>query len=128
MAADVTAGRPAWLLALVGGAIAQAVVAMLVLSEDRTGVRSEVSRDIVIVGVLGIVVAILVALLAPSAGSSKVIRRVLMGAIALMTFVSLAGILALAVTPWTAVPAGVMIIGLILLFRDVKAGEGGAAQ
>ena len=77
---------------------------------------------------LGIVVAILVALLAPSAGSSKVIRRALMGAIALMTFVSLAGILALAVTPWTAVPAGVMIIGLILLFRDVKAGEGGAAQ
>src|SRR5699024_8413560 len=86
-AGDVTAGRPAWLLTLVGGAIAQAVVAMLVLSVDRTGVRSEVSRDIVIVGVLGIVVAILVALLAPSAGSSKVIRRALMGAIALMIFV-----------------------------------------
>ena len=85
-------------------------------------------RDIVIVGVLGIVTAIVVAVLAPSAGESKVVRRVLMGVIALVAFVSLAGSMAMAVTPWTAVPAGVMVIGLVLLYRDLKAGKGGAAQ
>lgn len=125
MAADVRAGRPAWQLTLVGGAIAQAVVGMLLLSQDRSGIRSEVARDIVIVGGLGIAAAILVAVLAPSAATSKVVRRVLVGVIALMTFVSLAGAMAMAVTPWTAVPAGVMIIGLILLSRDARAGEGG---
>lgn len=125
MAADVRAGRPAWQLTLVGGAIAQAVVGMLLLSQDRYGIRSEVARDIVIVGGLGIAAAILVAVLAPSAATSKVVRRVLVGVIALMTFVSLAGAMAMAVTPWTAVPAGVMIIGLILLYRDARAGEGG---
>lgn len=125
MAADVRAGRPAWQLTLVGGAIAQAVVGMLLLSQDRSGIRSEVARDIVIVGGLGIAAAILVAVLAPSAATSKVVRRVLAGVIALMTFVSLAGAMAMAVTPWTAVPAGVMIIGLILLYRDARAGEGG---
>lgn len=125
MAADVRAGRPAWQLTLVGGAIAQAVVGMLLLSQDRSGIRSEVARDIVIVGGLGIAAAILVAVLAPSAATSKVVRRVLGGVIALMTFVSLAGAMAMAVTPWTAVPAGVMIIGLILLYRDARAGEGG---
>ncbi|MBP2333644.1 MULTISPECIES: hypothetical protein [Corynebacterium] len=128
MAADATVGRPAWLLTLIGGAIAQAVVALLVLTEDRSGVRADVSRDIVIVGVLGIVTAIVVAVLAPSAGESKVVRRVLMGVIALVAFVSLAGSMAMAVTPWTAVPAGVMVIGLVLLYRDLKAGKGGAAQ
>lgn len=128
MAADATVGRPAWLLTLIGGAIAQAVVALLVLTEDRSGVRADVSRDIVIVGVLGIVTAIVVAVLAPSAGESKVARRVLMGVIALAAFVSLAGSMAMAVTPWTAVPAGVMVIGLVLLYRDLKAGKGGAAQ
>lgn len=128
MAADVRAGRPAWLPTLVGGAIAQAVVGMLLLAGDRTGIRPEVARDVVIVGVLGIAVAALVAVLAPSAGSSKVVRRILLGAVALMTFASLAGIVALAVTPWTAVPAGVMIIGLILLFGGVKSVEGGAGR
>ncbi len=128
MAADATVGRPAWLLTLIGGAIAQAVVALLVLTEDRSGVRADVFRDIVIVGVLGIVTAIVVAVLAPSAGESKVVRRVLMGVIALVAFVSLAGSMAMAVTPWTAVPAGVMVIGLVLLYRDLKAGKGGAAQ
>ncbi|MGV3113018.1 hypothetical protein ACEE18_00100 [Corynebacterium freneyi] len=128
MAADATVGRPAWLLTLIGGAVAQAVVALLVLTEDRSGVRADVSRDIVIVGVLGIVTAIVVAALAPSAGESKVARRVLMGVIALVAFVSLAGSMAMAVTPWTAVPAGVMVIGLVLLYRDLKAGKGGAAQ
>ena len=128
MAADATVGRPAWLLTLIGGAVAQAVVALLVLTEDRSGVRADVSRDIVIVGVLGIVTAIVVAVLAPSAGESKVVRRVLMGVIALVAFVSLAGSMAMAVTPWTAVPAGVMVIGLVLLYRDLKAGKGGAAQ
>ncbi|MFD5868381.1 hypothetical protein ACFWGD_07180 [Corynebacterium sp. NPDC060344] len=124
MDADVRAGRPAWQLTLIGGAIAQAVVGMLLLSQDRTGIRAEVARDIVIVGVLGVAVAIAVAVLVPSAGSSKVVRRVLIGVIALITLVSLAGTMALAVTPWTAVPAGVMIIGLILLFRARAAGEG----
>lgn len=128
MAADATVGRPAWLLTLIGGAVAQAVVALLVLTEDRSGVRADVSRDIVIVGVLGIVTAIVVAVLAPSAGESKVARRVLMGVIALVAFVSLAGSMAMAVTPWTAVPVGVMVIGLVLLYRDLKAGKGGAAQ
>lgn len=128
MAVDATVGRPAWLLTLIGGAVAQAVVALLVLTEDRSGVRADVSRDIVIVGVLGIVTAIVVAVLAPSAGESKVARRVLMGVIALVAFVSLAGSMAMAVTPWTAVPAGVMVIGLVLLYRDLKAGKGGAAQ
>lgn len=128
MAADATVGRPAWLLTLIGGAVAQAVVALLVLTEDRSGVRADVSRDIVIVGVLGIVTAIVVAVLAPSAGESKVARRVLMGVIALVAFVSLAGSMTMAVTPWTAVPAGVMVIGLVLLYRDLKAGKGGAAQ
>lgn len=128
MAADATVGRPAWLLTLIGGAVAQAVVALLVLTEDRSGVRADVSRDIVIVGVLGIVTAIVVAVLAPSAGESKVARRVLMGVIALVAFGSLAGSMAMAVTPWTAVPAGVMVIGLVLLYRDLKAGKGGAAQ
>lgn len=128
MAADATVGRPAWLLTLIGGAVAQAVVALLVLTEDRSGVRADVSRDIVIVGVLGIVTAIVVAVLAPSAGESKVARRVLMGVIALVAFVSLAGSMAMAVTPWTAVPAGVMVIGFVLLYRDLKAGKGGAAQ
>ena len=128
MAADATVGRPAWLLTLIGGAVAQAVVALLVLTEDRSGVRADVSRDIVIVGVLGIVTTIVVAVLAPSAGESKVARRVLMGVIALVAFVSLAGSMAMAVTPWTAVPAGVMVIGLVLLYRDLKAGKGGAAQ
>ena len=79
MAADVRAGRPAWQLTLVGGAIAQAVVGMLLLSQDRSGIRSEVARDIVIVGGLGIAAAILVAVLAPSAATSKVVRRVLVG-------------------------------------------------
>ena len=128
MAADATVGRPAWLLTLIGGAVAQAVVALLVLTEDRSGVRADVSRDIVIVGVLGIVTAIVVAVLAPSAGESKVARRVLMGVIALVAFGSLTGSMAMAVTPWTAVPAGVMVIGLVLLYRDLKAGKGGAAQ
>ena len=125
MAADVRAGRPAWQLTLVGGAIAQAVVGMLLLSQDRSGIRSEVARDIVIVGGLGIAAAILVAVLAPSAATAKVVRRGLVGVIALMTFVSLAGAMAMAVTPWPAVPAGVMTIGLILLYRDARAGEGG---
>ena len=85
------------------------------------------ARDIVIVGVLGIVVAILVALLAPSAETSKTVRRVLIGAVVLMTFVSLAGAMAMAVTAWTVVPAGVMILGLVLLYRDIRGRRDGGA-
>lgn len=120
MAAEARIGRPAWSLTLVGGAIAQAVVSMLLLTGDRSGIRPEVARDIVIVGVLGIVVAILAALLAPSAETSKTARRVLIGAVVLMTFVSLAGAMAMAVTAWTVVPVGVMILGLVLLYRDIR--------
>lgn len=127
MAAEARIGRPAWSLTLVGGAIAQAVVSMLLLTGDRSGIRSEVARDIVIVGVLGIVVAILVALLAPSAETSKTVRRVLIGAVVLMTFVSLAGAMAMAVTAWTVVPAGVMILGLVLLYRDIRGRRDGGA-
>lgn len=123
MAVDARAGRPAWQLTLLGGAIAQAVVSMLLLSQDRSGIRAEVARDMVIIGVLGIVAAIAVAVLAPSAPTSKTVRRILIGVVALMTLTSLAGIMALTVTPWAAVPAGVMIIGLILLFRAPGAGE-----
>ena len=83
--------------------------------------------DIVIVGVLGMVVAILVALLAPSAETSKTVRRVLIGAVVLMTFVSLAGAMAMAVTAWTVVPAGVMILGLVLLYRDIRGRGDGEA-
>lgn len=127
MAAEARIGRPAWSLTLVGGAIAQAVVSMLLLTGDRSGIRPEVARDIVIVGVLGIVVAILVALLAPSAETSKTVRRVLIGAVMLMTFVSLAGAMAMAVTAWTVVPAGVMILGLVLLYRDIRGRRDGGA-
>ena len=127
MAAEARIGRPAWSLTLVGGAIAQAVVSMLLLTGDRSGIRPEVARDIVIVGVLGIVVAILVALLAPSAETSKTVRRVLIGAVVLMTFVSLAGVMAMAVTAWTVVPAGVMILGLVLLYRDIRGRGDGEA-
>ncbi|AYJ33173.1 hypothetical protein [Corynebacterium xerosis] len=127
MAAEARIGRPAWSLTLVGGAIAQAVVSMLLLTGDRSGIRPEVARDIVIVGVLGIVVAILVALLAPSAETSKTVRRVLIGAVVLMTFVSLAGAMAMAVTAWTVVPAGVMILGLVLLYRDIRGRRDGGA-
>lgn len=127
MAAEARIGRPAWSLTLVGGAIAQAVVSMLLLTGDRSGIRPEVARDIVIVGVLGIVVAILVALLAPSAETSKTVRRVLIGAVVLMTFVSLAGAMAMAVTAWTVVPAGVMILGLVLLYRDIRGRRDGEA-
>lgn len=127
MAAEARIGRPAWSLTLVGGAIAQAVVSMLLLTGDRSGIRPEVARDIVIVGVLGIVVAILVALLAPSAETLKTVRRVLIGAVVLMTFVSLAGAMAMAVTAWTVVPAGVMILGLVLLYRDIRGRGDGEA-
>lgn len=127
MAAEARIGRPAWSLTLVGGAIAQAVVSMLLLTGDRSGIRPEVARDIVIVGVLGIVVAILVALLAPSAETSKTVRRVLIGTVVLMTFVSLAGAMAMAVTAWTVVPAGVMILGLVLLYRDIRGRGDGEA-
>lgn len=127
MAAEARIGRPAWSLTLVGGAIAQAVVSMLLLTGDRSGIRPEVARDIVIVGVLGIVVAILVALLAPSAETSKTVRRVLIGAVVLMTFVSLADAMAMAVTAWTVVPAGVMILGLVLLYRDIRGRRDGGA-
>lgn len=127
MAAEARIGRPAWSLTLVGGAIAQAVVSMLLLTGDRSGIRPEVARDIVIVGVLGIVVAILAALLAPSAETSKTARRVLIGAVVLMTFVSLAGAMAMAVTAWTVVPAGVMILGLVLLYRDIRGRRDGGA-
>ena len=127
MAAEARIGRPAWSLTLVGGAIAQAVVSMLLLTGDRSGIRPEVARDIVIVGVLGIVVAILVALLAPSAETSKTVRRVLIGAVVLVTFVSLAGAMAMAVTAWTVVPAGVMILGLVLLYRDIRGRRDGGA-
>ncbi len=127
MAAEARIGRPAWSLTLVGGAIAQAVLSMLLLTGDRSGIRPEVARDIVIVGVLGIVVAILVALLAPSAETSKTVRRVLIGAVVLMTFVSLAGAMAMAVTAWTVVPAGVMILGLVLLYRDIRGRGDGEA-
>ena len=127
MAAEARIGRPAWSLTLVGGAIAQAVVSMLLLTGDRSGIRPEVARDIVIVGVLGMVVAILVALLAPSAETSKTVRRVLIGAVVLMTFVSLAGAMAMAVTAWTVVPAGVMILGLVLLYRDIRGRGDGEA-
>ena len=127
MAAEARIGRPAWSLTLVGGAIAQAVVSMLLLTGERSGIRPEVARDIVIVGVLGIVVAILVALLAPSAETSKTVRRVLIGAVVLMTFVSLAGAMAMAVTAWTVVPAGVMILGLVLLYRDIRGRRDGGA-
>lgn len=127
MAAEARIGRPAWSLTLVGGAIAQAVVSMLLLTGDRSGIRPEVARDIVIVGVLGIVVAILVALLAPSAETSKTVRRVLIGAVVLMTFVSLAGAMAMAVTAWTVVPVGVMILGLVLLYRDIRGRRDGGA-
>lgn len=127
MAAEARIGRPAWSLTLVGGAIAQAVVSMLLLTGGRSGIRPEVARDIVIVGVLGIVVAILVALLAPSAETSKTVRRVLIGAVVLMTFVSLAGAMAMAVTAWTVVPAGVMILGLVLLYRDIRGHGDGEA-
>lgn len=127
MAAEARIGRPAWSLTLVGGAIAQAVVSMLLLTGDRSGIRPEVARDIVIVGVLGIVVAILAALLAPSAETSKTARRVLIGAVVLMTFVSLAGAMAMAVTAWTVVPVGVMILGLVLLYRDIRGRGDGEA-
>ncbi|MFD6727087.1 hypothetical protein ACFWB5_00460 [Corynebacterium xerosis] len=127
MAAEARIGRPAWSLTLVGGVIAQAVLSMLLLTGDRSGIRPEVARDIVIVGVLGIVVAILVALLAPSAETSKTVRRVLIGAVVLMTFVSLAGAMAMAVTAWTVVPAGVMILGLVLLYRDIRGRRDGGA-
>lgn len=127
MAAEARIGRPAWSLTLVGAAIAQAVLSMLLLTGDRSGIRPEVARDIVIVGVLGIVVAILVALLAPSAETSKTVRRVLIGAVVLMTFVSLAGAMAMAVTAWTVVPAGVMILGLVLLYRDIRGRGDGEA-
>lgn len=127
MAAEARIGRPAWSLTLVGGAIAQAVLSMLLLTGDRSGIRPEVARDIVIVGVLGIVVAILLALLAPSAETSKTVRRVLIGAVVLMTFVSLAGAMAMAVTAWTVVPAGVMILGLVLLYRDIRGRGDGEA-
>lgn len=127
MAAEARIGRPAWSLTLVGAAIAQAVLSMLLLTGDRSGIRPEVARDIVIVGVLGIVVAILVALLAPSAETSKTVRRVLIGAVVLMTFVSLAGAMAMAVTAWTVVPAGVMILGLVLLYRDIRGRRDGGA-
>lgn len=127
MAAEARIGRPAWSLTLVGGAIAQAVVSMLLLTGDRSGIRPEVARDIVIVGVLGIVVAILVALLAPSAETSKTVRRVLIGAVVLMTFVSLADAMAMAVTAWTVVPVGVMILGLVLLYRDIRGRGDGEA-
>lgn len=127
MAAEARMGRPAWSLTLVGGAIAQAVVSMLLLTGDRSGIRPEVARDIVIVGALGVVVAILVALLAPSAETSKTVRRVLIGAVVLMTFVSLAGAMDMAVTAWTVVPAGVMILGLVLLNRDIRGRRDGGA-
>ncbi|MFD8879823.1 hypothetical protein [Corynebacterium xerosis] len=127
MAAEARIGRPAWSLTLVGGAIAQAVVSMLLLTGDRSGIRPEVARDIVIVGMLGIVVAILAALLAPSAETSKTARRVLIGAVVLMTFVSLAGAMAMAVTAWTVVPVGVMILGLVLLYRDIRGRGDGEA-
>ena len=127
MAAEARIGRPAWSLTLVGGAIAQAVVSMLLLTGDRSGIRPEVARDIVIVGVLGIVVAILVALLAPSAETSKTVRRVLIGAVVVVTFVSLAGAMAMAVTAWTVVPVGVMILGLVLLYRDIRGRGDGEA-
>ena len=44
-----------------------------------------------------------------------------------MTFVSLAGVMAMAVTAWTVVPAGVMILGLVLLYRDIRGRRDGGA-
>lgn len=132
MTADGTADSPApgrgpatgWILR--GGAIAQAVVGMLLVTADRGGIRPEVARDILIVGVLNLCVAMLVAVLVPSAAGSRTVRRVMLVAVALATLVTMAGVLAQAVTPWTVVPAGVLVLGMVALYRDAKAaGDGG---
>ncbi|WP_295625172.1 hypothetical protein [uncultured Corynebacterium sp.] len=128
MAVDNPLGRPGWHWTLLGAAVAQAVVGMLLVTTDRSGIRGDVARDILIVGVLGIVVAGLIVVLAPSATRSKNVRRVMLGAVALLTLVELAGVMAMAVTPWTVVPAGVMIIGMLLLYRDVRATAEGATR
>lgn len=124
MTAEERTGIPVWRWVLSAGAVAQGVVALVLLFGDRSGIRPEVARDILIVGVVGLAAAATVALLAPSAPTSKVIRRVLIGVVVLVMFVSLAGAMALAVKAWVAVPAGIMIIGLLLLYRSPDVAEG----
>lgn len=118
MASTLT-GRPRWIPVLQIGAAVEMLVGMLLLATDRSGFPPAVARDALIVAVAAIASAAVVALLTPSAEDSKVVRRVITGAVALVTALTMMGVVSQAVTPWTALPAIAMIVGLLLMYRDV---------
>lgn len=123
MATQLMAGRPLWQWLLFIGAAVNIVAGLMLVTTDRSGFPPAVARDVLIVGVLSIVGSAIVVLLAPTAADHKVVRRIAMGVIALMVVVALMGVLSQAVTPIVAGPAIFLVVGMLLLFRDLKAAQ-----
>ena len=123
MATQLMAGRPLWQWLLFIGAAVNIVTGMMLVTTDRSGFPPAVARDVLIVGVLAIAGSAIVVLLTPTAWDNKVIRRILMGVIALMVVITMMGVMSQAVTPIVAIPAIFLVVGMLLLFRDLKSAQ-----
>lgn len=123
MATQLMAGRPLWQWLLFIGAAVNIVTGMMLVTTDRSGFPPAVARDVLIVGVLAIAGSAIVVLLTPTVWDNKVIRRILMGVIALMVVITMMGVMSQAVTPIVAIPAIFLVVGMLLLFRDLKSAQ-----
>lgn len=123
MATQLMADRPLWQWLLFIGAAVNIVTGMMLVTTDRSGFPPAVARDVLIVGVLAIAGSAIVVLLTPTVWDNKVIRRILMGVIALMVVITMMGVMSQAVTPIVAIPAIFLVVGMLLLFRDLKAAQ-----
>lgn len=109
-----------WEATLYLGVVLQLVVSLFLLTGSYTGVQSAVVRDIYIVGALSLVSVLVLAFLLPMAASRKGVRRGLFALVLVVLLVSVLGAVSQAVTPWTVVPSLILVLGALLLFRQVQ--------
>lgn len=116
-------GRPAWWWTLAVGAVALIISGLFLVTIDTTGALPVMARDIRITGGVSIAGGIAVAVLMDAAGHRRTLRWVLAIIVAFTVAVPMLGIVSGAVTPWPVLPAAVLTVGMLLLFRDVAKGD-----
>lgn len=112
--------QSAWEASLYVGVVLQLVVSLFLLTGNYAEFPAAVARDIYIVGAVALVAAVVLAMVAPLAAVHTAARRVLVGAVLVILFVSVLGAVSQAVTPWSVVPSLVLVFGALLLFRHMK--------
>nr|WP_120490958.1 hypothetical protein [Corynebacterium lactis] len=119
--------RP-WKWVVYIGVIGQLVLSMMLFTGDYSQAPSAVARDVFIAAGVGAVGALALSVCIPLVESMRRARLVMVGLVAIVVLIKLFAVAAQALTAWVAIPGVVMAIGVLLMYRDVRASSDGSLK